>query len=258
MFFDVDGTLISKDGVLPSSAVSAIHRFREDGNIAVLFTGRPYGHIDTRIRGIGFDAAIAVMGAYVRIENNLIQNLTLTGEDIKTVLPIIHECRMYAAFEAEDGIRFDEKGTVPEFLRGIREVFKRKGLYLGSITGNENTEYSKITLWFDKNSDVRTCDDQISLCLKLAGKKQNIEEWISKDADLNESMQKVIQYFGVEQSDTYSCGDSINDLPMMNNTAHKAAMGNADDQIKNRVEFITSDVVHDGLEKLMVQWKLIS
>ena len=40
LLFDVDGTLIDYDGTLPKSTKNAISKARENGNLAVIVTGR--------------------------------------------------------------------------------------------------------------------------------------------------------------------------------------------------------------------------
>ena len=51
IFFDIDGTLMDeKSQILPRSAADAIASLVEKGHIPVVNTGRPYGHVDPRIK----------------------------------------------------------------------------------------------------------------------------------------------------------------------------------------------------------------
>ena len=59
VFFDIDGTLIDdRSQQIPVSTVRAVEKLRENGHIPVVNTGRPYAHIDPRVRGMAFSGFI--------------------------------------------------------------------------------------------------------------------------------------------------------------------------------------------------------
>ena len=67
VFFDIDGTLVD-DGsqVIPASAVEAVKQLRLNGHTPVVNTGRPYSHIDPRVREMAFGAWICGCGRICR------------------------------------------------------------------------------------------------------------------------------------------------------------------------------------------------
>lgn len=66
VFFDIDGTIVDNaTQIIPDSAVEAIRLLRENGHIPVVNTGRPFGHIDLRIRQLAFDGWICACGMEV-------------------------------------------------------------------------------------------------------------------------------------------------------------------------------------------------
>ena len=80
VFFDIDGTLWNEKNEIPPSAIKAIRRLREKGNLAFLCSGRCRAHIRSReLLGIGFDGIVSGCGTmieyagetvfYKRIEN---------------------------------------------------------------------------------------------------------------------------------------------------------------------------------------------
>ena len=65
-FFDIDGTLTSElDGSIPESAVYAIRKSRENGNLMFINTGRCFQNVEERFRNIGFDGYICGCGTNI-------------------------------------------------------------------------------------------------------------------------------------------------------------------------------------------------
>ena len=58
IFFDVDGTIITADHHIPSSAVRAIHAAQARGNLCIVNTGRPDAHIAPAVTASGLDGYI--------------------------------------------------------------------------------------------------------------------------------------------------------------------------------------------------------
>ena len=70
VFFDIDGTLVDDDTqIIPDSAAEAIKQLRRNGHTPVVNTGRPYSHIDPRIRAMDFAAWICACGMEIRLES---------------------------------------------------------------------------------------------------------------------------------------------------------------------------------------------
>ena len=66
VFFDIDGTVVDNDTqIIPDSTVEAIRLLRENGHLSVVNTGRPYGHVDPRIKAMDFDGWICACGMEV-------------------------------------------------------------------------------------------------------------------------------------------------------------------------------------------------
>ena len=63
VFFDLDGTVVDDTTqIIPDSAIRAVEELGHRGHLAVVNTGRPYGHIDPRIRQMAFSGWICGCG----------------------------------------------------------------------------------------------------------------------------------------------------------------------------------------------------
>lgn len=258
VIFDVDGTIISKDHIVPESASDAIRRVRESGNYAVYYTGRPYTHVERSVSSIGFDACICTMGAYIKIGDEVLQDVKPEPENAQEVVRLVREYRLDAAFESCKGIQFDKARPLPQFLQGLKKHFSDRGFVTDEDIDREGFTFEKVCVWTNEDSDLDGFEREVGKYLSLAGKKQNMAEFIAKGVSIPESLKRVQRYFGVGYDDSYAIGDSINDIPMLMCAAHSMAMGQAADELKEKVEFVTKDICEDGLAFAMKHYGLIS
>ena len=72
-------------------------------------------------------------------------------------------------------------------------------------------------------------------------------------------MLRVAQLLGVDLSDTWCFGDSINDVEMMHTCGHSIAMGNGSFEAKEAADYITDDNNHDGIAKALQYygWRVV-
>ena len=68
LFFDVDGTIVTSDHVVPESARAALKKAQSAGHILIINTGRPFRHIEPQIRALGFDGYICSIGGHILLD----------------------------------------------------------------------------------------------------------------------------------------------------------------------------------------------
>lgn len=62
---------------------------------------------------------------------------------------------------------------------------------------------------------------------------------------------------GLSLDDCYVIGDSMNDLPMLDYVQHSILMGNGTPSLRSHVEYVTTDILDDGIENALVHYNLI-
>lgn len=72
VFIDIDGTLLTENGIIPESAQQACRQARENGHLLYLCTGRSKAEIYDSIWNIGFDGLIGAAGGYVESGNEML------------------------------------------------------------------------------------------------------------------------------------------------------------------------------------------
>ena len=70
-------------------------------------------------------------------------------------------------------------------------------------------------------------------------------------------MEVVLQHYGLTQQDSVAFGDGPNDLEMLQYAAIGIAMGNAVQEAKDVADYVTTDLLEDGIYNGMKHFQLI-
>ena len=79
----------------------------------------------------------------------------------------------------------------------------------------------------------------------------NAFEFYSPTISKATGIQKVLDYYHLDQDDTYAFGDGENDLEMIEFCRVGVAMGNACDVLKEKANIVCKSIVDDGLEDIL-------
>ena len=72
-------------------------------------------------------------------------------------------------------------------------------------------------------------------------------EIIPKGFNKATGIKEICRILGVAHENTYSFGDSTNDLDMLEYTAHSIAMGDGMQQAKDAADYVTASLKEDGI-----------
>lgn len=235
--FDIDGTL-SKDGILPDSAVLGIRLLREKGNLVLLATGRCLGQMDKLLKRIEADGAILNNGALVMLHGRIIYASPIAKETIFRLLKKYH----VALLTKDRYIRVEE-----------HEIFERFASYfsiplaeLRDISYIEEEPVYSIGIYTDLPSEV-----DFSLYPDLRFVKvcpigfDGMNRQIHKDSGLS-----AIRALYPGQS-VIAFGDNYNDIEMLQAADIAVAMAQAPAQVKAYADIIAKDVLDDGIYQVL-------
>lgn len=82
-------------------------------------------------------------------------------------------------------------------------------------------------------------------------------EIVPKGFNKATGIQEICRLLGIAHEDTYSFGDSTNDLDMLAYTAHSVAMGDGMQEAKDAAEYVTSPLREDGILKACEHYGLV-
>ena len=104
VFFDIDGTIIDeKTQEIPSSAVRAVARLAENGHMPVINTGRPYSHIDPRVKAMAFRGYVCGCGMEVRLGDRWLYRKKPDGALCAYVAKTARKFDILPLYEGDDG-----------------------------------------------------------------------------------------------------------------------------------------------------------
>lgn len=259
VFFDIDGTLVDdRTQVLPESAVRAVAQLRENGHIPVINTGRPYTHIDPRVRAMAFSGFVCGCGMEVMLNDRWLMRKHPDEEVCRLARDAVRECGMYVLYETQDGaILTDGQLSSLPILVQEAERMQKKGAAVREIDSQPKPWFMKFVAFNGPNSQREAFLRRMEPYFTCIERGSTMVELILKGCSKAGGMERILQELGAAREDTLAIGDSTNDLPMFQFAGHTACMGGGMAELKAQSEFITDTVLNDGIEKALQHYGLI-
>ncbi len=67
----------------------------------------------------------------------------------------------------------------------------------------------------------------------------------------------MIERYGIRQDEIMAFGDGENDIDMIEFAGIGVAMGNADEEVKQRADYVTDNVNRDGVRKALEHFGML-
>lgn len=258
IFFDVDGTIITEDHVIPPSAVTAIRRARQAGNLCVVNTGRPYSHIAPQVRAIGFSGYICSCGQHVVLQDRVVYHTDFSGAQSARIAALVRACELDAVFETESGVWFLRSRTpCPQLVNSIGH-YERLGFSTTRDVEASDFCFDKFCVWRTAGGDIPRFLRQIEPLCEIIFRENDLIELVKKGCSKQTGMRLLMDRLHIAPDRCYAIGDSTNDIPMLRCVPHSIAMGNAPEPVKQIAEHVTAPIGEDGLAKAMAHYGLLS
>ncbi len=255
VFADIDQTLYSHNtNTVPVSAIHAVEDMQKKGIKFFLCSGRnaylirksgiyDYVKPDGIVTMNGAQAIVGkesiflhpipqtVVDALIKFAKRLRFGLTLI-EEKEGHINMIDE-RVISAHE-KYGTRFPQPRTFPDHYDRV--------IYQAIAYCDEFDE----SLFLPHLSDCKTARwDEYAVYI------------MPKDCDKARGAKATMAHFGLSMQDCLCIGDDYNDLEMIAHAGAGVAMGNAQESVKEKADFVTADVDDDGFAKAMLHYGLI-
>lgn len=251
VFFDIDGTLaVGKE--VPESAKKAIHALREHGDLVWICTGRAlkYAKANFHEYANGYIVSNGREG-YTCCSKIFEKPLTLTEiENIRQRLDAVGAG--YVFFESRNGHYFGPEEGYDPMAAVWDDGFVLKGGDLASL------KVYNLDVWFRDEAHLHQIEEQLKdiAILNPHGRHPSADVTVL-GWDKGDGLKAVAAYMKVPLADTYAFGDGLNDVCMFRYAGHSIAMGNGQDALKQRAEFVTTDIDKDGVWNGLKQYHLI-
>ena len=123
------------------------------------------------------------------------------------------------------------------------------------------------TLWFPKTGkyakQMQTLSNKLKKVKEDLDQIEDIEitsswfnnvEIMHKGVNKGEALKALINYLGIDKDEVIAFGDNYNDLPMLELAGIGVVMGNANDEVKEKGDYITAKNTEDGVAKAIYKF----
>lgn len=244
---DIDGTTLY-NGILPEKNIEAIERFKAEGGIVSIATGRTVAALSPILKLYdGFGPSVVSNGSmiYDPSKDEVLYEVTLDSSEldcIKTALNIsdtvgveIHSGKnVYTVNETKETIDhqvYEEMSALP-FDEGMYETIKpNKILYLYT----DEEEKQKV------NKRVKEVGKKSAFCdtlVTIYGKKRRYLEQMPEGISKAQTLIKMCEMLKIDKNKLFAIGDGFNDIEMLSFAHISACPAEAPDEVKKAADMI--------------------
>jgi len=263
IFLDIDGTLTEPGcNVPPASAIEAVRKAQEAGNLVYICTGRNYDMMKPLLE-YGFDGYIASGGGYVVCGDEVIYDCPMSEDQRVRVLKVLKDAGVYRTVEGKDGSYTDE--GFKEYLAerceasGNSELLRwriqiEKSLNIRPMAEYQDTPIYKVVIMSPDRErlkkPIEELYDEFNIIIQDSAPGDIVNgEVLSRKFDKGQAVERVCDYLGIAISDSYGFGDSMNDKEMLESVGFSVCMENGSPRMKSLAKYICPAVTEDGLHR---------
>lgn len=258
IFFDIDGTIVSEDGYLPSSAVNAIRAARAKGNIAIVNTGRTAMNVDHEIREIGFDGYIYGCGTEMEYKGKTIFHKTQSPAATREIVRLVRQTDVAVLYECPKTIHYDTQTRMLPGLESLLATYQGKSTPFFDVPPETESDWAmdKFVIWYDDKSDLAGFQAGIRGKFDYIDRGNHFAEMVPCGFSKATAMQQMLTLLHAAPEQVFAIGDSLNDQPMLSLAGTGIAMGEGV-MLHPYADYITANLSDDGLEKALAHFHLI-
>lgn len=247
IFFDIDGTLIGEGTKLMSESTKcAIRKARENGHICIINTGRTLKLVGKEITDqVQFDGYLLGCGTMVVYHDEIWMHQSFPGELSLRIMEGLKRHQIDVILEGSE----NNYCVGPEEMR--TEVFRNflEGFPKEFYTGLESApgRFDKFYAYVDEPERMEHFRKEFEKELEIIDREHGYYEAVPKNCSKATAIRYLVERLHLSMEDTVAIGDSNNDLPMLECAQTAIAMGNATQAVLDIADFVTTDVMEDGI-----------
>lgn len=262
-FFDIDGTLAWQDPRLvqdlpederdlspyPNEAVSqAIRAFVANGNMAFICTGRTLSCIHPKLLELPWAGIVCLAGGYVELDGRIVRNAAMSPGLLQRLAPYLEQSDEVIRFEGLDRV-VRMSADAPDgdgYARTVGDAVTKLKHYSAYKILMSTKLANRIAQ--DKEIEPLLCFNELEL---------EVTEISPRECTKRTGIQAVLGALGPNHGTVYGIGDASNDVALMETVDVGIAMGNAPDFLKEKADYVTDSIDHDGVVTALEHFGLI-
>ena len=259
---DFDGTLVRQDGTVSEKNIKVINEYIEAGGIFAISTGRVPAGILPQARRMGLKGLISccqgtiildIESGKILFDRRLSFETTLAAcRKMEEMGLHIHAYDLWEYYSNAD----DSKLKGYEKITGVKaklvldrklsEFIEEKGLRAYKLLAMVEPEDSERTIAELSAANLPDC--------AVTKSSPFLAEVVNDKCSKGSAVLFLAEHYGIEIEKTVGIGDNYNDMPMIEAAGLGAAVGNAEDALKQRADYICentneTDAVAEVIEK---------
>lgn len=262
-FFDIDGTLAWQDPKLaqelpegerdlspyPNETVAqAIRTFVANGNKAFICTGRTLSCIHPKLLELPWAGVVCLAGGYAELEGRVVRNAAISPGMLQRLAPYLEQSGEVIRFEGIDRV-VRMSADAPETYGYARTVGD-------AVTQLEHYNAYKILMSTPLANRIAQ-DEELGPLLCFNELELEVTEISPRECTKRAGISAVLDALGPDHGTVYGIGDASNDIALMEAVDVGIAMGNAPDFLKEKADYVTDSIDHDGVVTALEHFGLI-
>lgn len=192
-----------------------------------------------------FDGYLLGCGTMARYRDKILWHRTFSKEQCSRIIEAMDRYGIDALLEGE-------KENYTKKLSDFHTETFRKHMAIRYHREYETREeaighFDKLFLYADPGEGLENFRREFQEELIFIDRDYGFWEVIPVGCSKGLAMEKLAEALGIPMADTAAIGDSNNDLEMLQCAGTSIAMGNATQAIQDMADFVTTDVMADGI-----------
>ncbi len=247
IFFDIDGTIYSnKIGYITKRVKDSIQLAQKKGYLCIVATGRTYGLIPEEIINMNFDGYICCNG------NHIVYH----GEDV--YVQYLNEEQVCYIMKKFSTLQYDVQTENGSYLfsndTNLINHYKKSGVNgenIHIVNSKPSNKIMKIEVWMHNSEEKEyILSHAKGFSIEVHSSTNHIELFPYEQTKAT-GAQWLVSYLNIPFKDTYSFGDSLNDIPLAKLVQYSYAMENGSDELKRIARNTCPSVDEDGVAQIL-------
>lgn len=255
--FDVDMTLYDhRSRRIPESAMKTLDALREAGYKIFITTGRDMydGYCAEIVRQVRPDGMVHCNGGRVEADGQILKDDDFSQEFMQEVF----------GFAQKEGLSVgaihNETGFITHIEKchdALKAFFDGVGLKMAPVEELPSDEKVYEMFYYGDANDARRVEEAFPTLRLPMYASGNASDVIRRGNSKANGLALALEHFGASFADVVACGDSNNDLELLEAAGLGIAMGNGSPEAKAAADYVTDDIARDGIYKAFRHFDLI-